>query len=485
MRPETVGVRRPGHPQFDVRDEWPTGHRPVAVRRHAGDRAAEGAVTALGQPAGQTFCQPGPGDVGEERVAGHLGLELGTHVGDDAGRSLPGFLAGRIVQHDEAARCGVLVAARVGDVGRERDCERRESLGRGRLGQLDLGTQPHGTQAGDRLRKACGQFAVRIPGSHTGSVGGIAPARETARRPAVGWAFSRSLSLVTALLALLASLAWGTSDFMGGVVSRRVRPLVVVAVAQLIAALTMVVIAAATHSFGVPLGYLPWAAAAGAVGLVALVAFYGALSTGTMGIVAPIAGTGAVVPVIFGLASGESPSGLQIAGIAAAVGGVVLASGPELSGRGGPNGGGSRPLVLALVAAVGFGFVFVLIHKGATHNVVMTLFTMRATSVSIVGLLGIGYLLRRTRASAPTRHGSLRRRDVPVIAIVGWTDLGANGLYGYASRHGLVSVTAVLASLYPAVTVLLARFIEGERMRRIQDIGVGLAMCGVVLLAAG
>ncbi len=72
-----------------------------------------------------------------------------------------------------------------------------------------------------------------------------------------------------------------------------------------------------------------------------------------------------------------------------------------------------------------------------------------------------------------------------MIAIVGWTDLGANGLYGYASRHGLVSVTAVLASLYPAVTVLLARFIEGERMRRIQDIGVGLAMCGVVLLAAG
>jgi drug/metabolite transporter (DMT)-like permease len=314
------------------------------------------------------------------------------------------------------------------------------------------------------------------------------------------WPPSRSLRVVTALLALLASLAWGTSDFMGGVVSRRVRPLVVVAVAQVIAALTMVVIAAATHSFGVPRGYLPWAVAAGVVGLVALVAFYGALSTGTMGIVAPIAGTGAVVPVIVGLASGESPSGLQIAGIAAAVGGVVLASGPEISGRGGPDGGGSRPLVLALVAAVGFGFVFVLIHKAATHNVVMTLLTMRATSVSIVTLLGLGYLIRRRgRAAADTRYGArhrsvdapaqhdggLRRRDLPVIALIGWTDLGANGLYAVASRRGLVSVVAVLASLYPAVTVLLARFIEGERMRRIQDIGVGLAMCGVVLLAAG
>ena len=121
---------------------------------------------------------------------------------------------------------------------------------------------------------------------------------------------------MTALFALLASFVWGTSDFMGGVVSRRVRPLVVVAVAHVVAALTLVIVAAASHSFGAGLGYLPWAAAAGVVGLVSLVAFYGALSTGTMGIVAPIAGTGAIVPVLFGLASGESPSGLQIAGIA-------------------------------------------------------------------------------------------------------------------------------------------------------------------------
>jgi drug/metabolite transporter (DMT)-like permease len=317
---------------------------------------------------------------------------------------------------------------------------------------------------------------------------------------------------MTALLALLASLVWGTSDFMGGVVSRRVRPLVVVAIAHAIALATLLVVAAVAGSFSAKLGYLPWAAAAGAVGLISLVAFYGALSTGTMGIVAPIAGTGAVVPVVVGLLSGESPSGWQIAGIAAAVGGVVLASGPELTGRGGPDGGGSRPLVLACVAAVGFGTVFVLIDRAAKHNLVMTLVTMRVTSVSIVALLGIGYLLRRRVRTAPgpndeapndeapndtapndtapndtapnDRGWGVRWKQVPVIAIVGWTDAGANGLYGAAARHGLVSVTAVLASLYPAVTVLLARFVEGERMRPIQNIGVGLAMCGVVLLAA-
>jgi drug/metabolite transporter (DMT)-like permease len=306
---------------------------------------------------------------------------------------------------------------------------------------------------------------------------------------------------MTAVLALLASLVWGTSDFMGGVVSRRVRPLVVVAIAHTIALATLLVVAAVAGSFGAKLGYLPWAAAAGVVGLVSLVAFYGALSTGTMGIVAPIAGTGAVVPVVVGLASGESPSGWQIAGIVAAVAGVVLASGPELAGRGRDDGSGSRPLVLAVIAAAGFGTVFVLIDRAAKHNLVMTLVAMRATSVLIVLLLGLGYLVRRGRVRAERSDpdadaeylddaeiqagaGAVPWKQLPAIAIVGWTDAGANGLYGAATRHGLVSVTAVLASLYPAVTVLLARLIEGERMRPIQNIGVGLAMCGVVLLAA-
>jgi drug/metabolite transporter (DMT)-like permease len=76
-------------------------------------------------------------------------------------------------------------------------------------------------------------------------------------------------------------------------------------------------------------------------------------------------------------------------------------------------------------------------------------------------------------------------KQLGAIVFVGWTDAGANGLYGAASRHGLVSITAVLASLYPAVTVVLARVIEGERTKRIQDIGVGLALGGIVLLAVG
>jgi drug/metabolite transporter (DMT)-like permease len=159
--------------------------------------------------------------------------------------------------------------------------------------------------------------------------------------------------------------------------------------------------------------------------------------------------------------------------------GVVLASGPEISGG---DPAGRRPLMLALVAAVGFGLVYVFIDGGSQHSVVMTLVLMRATSVTLVLCVGIAFLLkgfRPRRASVPSRG------EIVVIGFVGLTDLGANGLYGLATRHGLVSVVAVLASLYPAVTVVLARVIEGERMRRIQGFGVIFALCGVVLLGAG
>ena len=140
-------------------------------------------------------------------------------------------------------------------------------------------------------------------------------------------------------------------------------------------------------------------------------------------------------------------------------------------------------MFLAVTAVL--GGVFVLIDKGSSHNVLMTLLTMRVTSVFIVGCFGIGYLVRRRRTGIVGSFARPRWRDAPAIVVIGWTDAGANGLYGAATRHGLVSVTSVLASLYPVVTVLLARFLEGERMRRIQNIGVALAMCGVVLLAAG
>jgi drug/metabolite transporter (DMT)-like permease len=279
---------------------------------------------------------------------------------------------------------------------------------------------------------------------------------------------------VAAALALLSSLLWGTADFLGGTASRRLDALQVVLVSQAVALVGLVPLvallgpdlAAATVVTGV---------LAGLVGPVALLAFYRGLALGTMGVVAPIAALGVVVPVVAGLLAGEDPSAPQSAGIVVAVIGVVLASGPEL------RGGGRRPLVLAMGAAVGFGMVFVLLAEGSasagTGEVVLVLLAMRATSVVLLG----GLVVARSGPAAIT----VPRRDLPTLALVGAFDVGANGTFAVATQSDLVSVVAVLASLYPAVTAVLAWQLHGERLRPLQLAGVGAALAGVVLLSAG
>jgi drug/metabolite transporter (DMT)-like permease len=283
---------------------------------------------------------------------------------------------------------------------------------------------------------------------------------------------------MAAFLALFASVTWGCSDYVGGVVSRRHQPLVVVALAYAIGAVVLLPIAAASGAFTSPLGYLPWALAAGVVGLLGLGAFYRALATGTMGVVAPIAGAGAGIPVIVGIARGEAPSAAQILGIAAAVVGVILAGGPELR-----SGGTRRPILLAALAGGCFGTVFVFLADGAKTSVVMTLLIMRLTSV-VLFFAGVGFSrVRPRRPRMPVLGWPMG--DIARVLFVGCADVAGNGLYAVASRSGLMSVVAVLASLYPAVTVLLARFLDGERLRHIQTTGIVLVLAGIPLLAAG
>lgn len=283
-----------------------------------------------------------------------------------------------------------------------------------------------------------------------------------------------------ALLALLASVLWGTADFLGGTATRRLPGFSVVGVSQLVALLGLVPVAVLTGALDVPRDYVVPGVLAGAAGLVALAAFYRALAVGTMGVVAPVAALGVVVPVAAGLLDGETPAAVQLVGIAVAVLGVVLASGPELSGEG---RGGLEPLLLAGVAALGFGAVFVLIAEGTASgsfgSVVMTLLTMRLVSVLVLTVLLLALI--------PSRGPEIgvRRSDLPVLLTIGAFDVGANAAFAVASQSDLISVTAVLASLYPVVTVLLARRIHAERLVGLQVPGVVLALVGVVLLAAG
>lgn len=280
---------------------------------------------------------------------------------------------------------------------------------------------------------------------------------------------------MAAVLALLSSLLWGGADFLGGTVSRRRPAALVVGASQLVGLIAIGVVAVAAGALGDDRGYLPWAVVSGLAGLVGLVCFYAALASGTMGVVSPIAALGVVVPVLVGLARGERPATLQMVGIAMAVLGVVLASGPELSGR-----AGARPLVLALVAALGFGLALLFIAEGSRSSTLMTLVTMRLTSVTVMAVV-LAVAVRRVDRSGMR----LDRRDAALVALVGLGDVAANLAFGLASTRGLVSVVAVLGSLYPVVTVLLARVLHGERLAPAQTLGVAGALGGVALIASG
>jgi drug/metabolite transporter (DMT)-like permease len=222
-----------------------------------------------------------------------------------------------------------------------------------------------------------------------------------------------------------------------------------------------------------------WAALGGSAGVVALGAFYRGLAIGTMSVVAPISATGAAVPVLVGLAEGERPGVLQVAGMVAALAGVILASreSEPAEDLGSAHRRAGRAAVgLALVAAVGFGTFFVGVDRAAaTTDVAWVIVISRSCSLVLVLIAAL-----------------VARPDLPrdavsfgALAMVGVLDLGANGLFAIATTKGLLSVVAVLGSLYPAVTVVLARVVLAERVSRLQEVGVGLTLAGVVAISAG
>jgi drug/metabolite transporter (DMT)-like permease len=277
-------------------------------------------------------------------------------------------------------------------------------------------------------------------------------------------------------LALLSSLLWGTADFFGGLFTKRMPAVVVVLISQAIALVLIVPTVWLLGSFDDPSGYFWWGVGAGIVGPVGLVSFYWALSIGTMGVVSPIAATGIIVPVAVGLANGEQPSTLQYLGIAVAFVGVVLAAGPDVPHENvEARDAHLKSIVLALVAAVGFGLAFVFLAGGGEYSVGMTIVVQRATSVLLMVVPVIVF----------TRLAGLRWRDLPGLAGVGAGDAAANGAFAWSSTFGLLSVTAVLGSLYPVATLLLARILLKERLTRLQIYGVIGALVGIVLLSAG
>lgn len=274
--------------------------------------------------------------------------------------------------------------------------------------------------------------------------------------------------MVTAVLALLSSVMWGGSDFLGGVISRRRPAVVVVAWAEAIGFLICTVAALALGAWHGPIGWLPWGVVAGVVGCSGLACYYAALAAGTMGVVSPIASLGVIVPVLVGFLTGEAPQSWQVVGIVVAIVGVVLVSGPELTG-----GAPLKPVALAAVSGVCFGLFFIAMAEGARVNTLMTLWAMRAAVVVV--FVGVA-LVRRTT-------GGVTTADLGLLTLVASADLLANLLFGIATTRGYVSIASVLSSLYPVITVLLGRLVLDERLRAIQVGGIVVTLTGVAFIS--
>jgi drug/metabolite transporter (DMT)-like permease len=277
--------------------------------------------------------------------------------------------------------------------------------------------------------------------------------------------------LLAIALGLASSAAWGVSDFLGGFKSRSLNLLSVLVVSQAMGLIPLIAIVA-LRGEPIPGGPEPlWAALGGLAGLIGLASFYRGLAVGAMAVVAPISGLAAVVPVAVGVASGERPGAVQAAGIAIALTGVVLASREESEGSGRVATG----VGLALMSALGFGLFFVGLDAGSEDDLWWALLFVRGTSFGAILLVALA--LR-----PPLRF---ERADGAALVAIGLLDVTANGLFAAAANEGLVSVVAVLGSLYPVVTILLARAVLQERVRPIQQVGVAVVLTGVALIAAG
>ncbi len=275
---------------------------------------------------------------------------------------------------------------------------------------------------------------------------------------------------MAALLALSGALLWGVGDFLGGLASRRLAVLAVLAISQVVGLLGVGVwVALSGDPFPGVVELLP-AAGAGIAGIVGLGALYRGLAIGVMGIVAPISAAGPVVPLAADVAQGVVPSPLQWLGVALVVAGVVTLSREPASATGTRMAAG---VGLALLAAAGFGAFWVGLDASTDESVPWAVAAVRSTAVAIV-LTAV--LLTSTPLRAPA---SL----LLVIVGVGVFDTSANVVVAAASTEGAIGIVAVLSALYPVVTVVLARLVLSERLSASRRIGGVLALAGAALVA--
>lgn len=274
--------------------------------------------------------------------------------------------------------------------------------------------------------------------------------------------------MLAPLLGLASAISWGAGDFCGGLAAKRTPVLGVLVLGYAVGAAAVAGAALLTGEVAPPLAALGWAAGAALAGTVGLGALYRGLAVGRMAVVAPVSAVlSAALPVVWGALSEGLPAAAKVAGFALALAGIWLVA------RSGAGAADRQGLVLALTAGAGFGGFLVLIHQASARGPFWPLAAARAVSLALV--LGVALIRRRpwrpAAAAAPLALGS------------GLLDAAGNALFVLASRAGRLDVAAVLSSMYPASTILLAAALLREPVGRAQAVGVALLFVAIALIA--
>ena len=276
-----------------------------------------------------------------------------------------------------------------------------------------------------------------------------------------------SIELATAALGLAAAASFGTADFCGGISAKRTHVFGVLTAARFCGLVVVVALAAITEEPWPSARSLAWACAAGVVGGLALPAFYKALAIGKMGIGAPVTSVlAAAVPVIVAAFTQGLPRPIQVAGLLLALAALWLISRPDGKIR-------SEGLGLALFAGLGFGAFLVFIHLAGMEGVYWPMATMLGSSLVLSAIILIAQ-----RGSLPGPGALL------VVVTAGFLDTFGNVFFVLASKYGRLDVAAILSSLYPAVTVMLAWLFLKEQITRLQTAGMTAALVAVPLITA-
>jgi drug/metabolite transporter (DMT)-like permease len=276
------------------------------------------------------------------------------------------------------------------------------------------------------------------------------------------------------LLALLSSLLWGSADYHAGNLTKKYPAMVVLGINQafgLLFGITLVIISQEWIAPNLSSdGYLINGVLAGLSGYAGLLCLYAGLSTGRMGVVSPISSLSVLIPLSFALFVGdESLSRPVTLGVIAAIIGVFLSGGPEVS-----SGLPFKPILLALGAACGFGAALTFMSIGSEISSLLTMTSMRVATFTIT----VGYFVNRGN------FGGVQKKHIPLLIGIGISDFLANLLLGVATTKGLVSIAMVLGALYPIATAVLAFIFLHERLQKVQYIGIILAVGGVAVISS-